>query len=56
MAAFDKLWYYIIKHHKGNRNTRICVEMYGEACTFGAIGQLVTCLEFLSIPGSNIRV
>ena len=34
----------------------ICVEMYGEVHTFGAIGQQATCLEFLSIPGSDIWV
>ena len=56
MAAFDKLLFYIIRRHKGNKNTCICIEMYGEACTFGAIGQKVTCLEFFSIPGSNIHV
>ena len=56
MVAFDKLWFYIIKHHKGNKNTCICVEMYGEARPFGTIGQYLTCLEFPSIPGSNIRV
>ena len=56
MAAFDKLQLYIIKHHKGNKNTCICVEMYGEVRTFSAIGQQVTRLEFPSIPGSNIRV
>ena len=33
MAAFDKLQFYIIKCNKENKNTRICVEMYGEACT-----------------------
>ena len=54
MAAFDKLWFYIIKRHKGNKNMCICVEMYGEACTFSAIGQQVICLEFPNIPGSNI--
>ena len=56
MAAFDKLRFYIIKRHKGNKNTRICIEMYGEAYTSSAIGQQVTHLEFPSIPGSNIRV
>ena len=56
MAAFDKLRFYIIKCHKGNKNTRICIEMYGEEYTSNAIGQQVTRLEFPSIPGSNIRV
>ena len=56
MAAFDKLRFYIIKRHKGNKNTRICIEMYGEAYTSSAIGQQVTHLEFPSNPGSNIRV
>ena len=46
MAVFGKLQFYIIKHHEGNKNTRICVEMYEETCTFSAIGQHVTCLEF----------
>ena len=50
MVAFDKLRFYIIKRHKGN-NTRICIEMYGEARTFSAIGQQVT---RSSIPGSNV--
>ena len=56
MAAFDKLRFYIIKCHKGNKNTCICIEMYGEAYTSNAIGQQLTRLEFSSIPGSNIRV
>ena len=48
MAAFDKLRFYIIKRHKGNKNMRICIEkMYGEAYTSSAIGQQVTRLEFL---------
>ena len=55
MVAFDKLRFYIIKRHKGNKNMRTCVEMYREVRTFSAIGQQVTCLEFLSIPGSNIH-
>ena len=50
MAAFDKLRFYIIKRHKGNKNMRICIEMYGEAYTSSAIGQQVTRLEFPSIP------
>ena len=55
MATFDKLRFYIIKCHKGNKNTRmhLCIEMYGEVRTFGAIGQQVTYLEFPSIPGSS---
>ena len=56
MAAFDKLRFYIIKRHKGNMNTRICIGMYGEAYTSSAIGQQVTHLEFPSIPDSNIQV
>ena len=56
MAAFDKLQFHIIKRHKGNKNMRICVEMYGEVNTFSANGQQETRLEFPSIPGSNIRV
>ena len=56
MAALDKLRFYIRKCRKGNKNTHICVEMYGEARTFSATGQQVTSLEFPSIPGSNIRV
>ena len=53
-AAFKKLHFYIIKRHKGNKNTRICIEMYGKAHTSSVIGQQVTRLEFPSIPGSNI--
>ena len=56
MAAFDKLRFYIIKRHKRNKNTHICIEMYGEAYTSSAIGQQVIHLEFPSILGSNIRV
>ena len=56
ITAFTKLRFYIIKRHKGNKNTCICVEMYGEVSTSSTIGQQVTRLEFPSIPGSNIRV
>ena len=51
-AAFNRLQFYIMKRHKGNKNVCICMEMYGEACNSSAIGQQVTCLEFSSTAGS----
>ena len=51
-AIFNKLQFYIIKRHKGNKNMSISIEMYGEVHTSSAIGQQITHLVFPGIPGT----
>ena len=38
-VAFNKLQFFIIKHHKGNKNMHIGIEMYGKTRTSSAVGQ-----------------
>ena len=38
IGAFNKLQFYILKYHKGNKNMLICIEMYGVACTSCTVG------------------
>ena len=54
--SFNKLQFYIIECHNRSKNTRICIEVYGVAHCSCTIGYQITILEFLCIPGSNMRV
>ena len=56
LQEFYGLRFCIIKRHIGCKNTCICIEMYGVACSSCTIGCQITRLEFLHVPGRNARV